>query len=129
MGPLGIGSKACDPTEASFQTFDRLLMKLGEHTWGWNGGSVRSKSWSNAELQKSLATDGQFYTSPWTWIEQRMFINNVHPYHHAPMTLSPCPYLHDIAPFEPTCVLFMRWFQFPHEFFKYNSRNIGNVVQ
>jgi hypothetical protein len=71
-----IAAGECDPTAPTFRTFDRLLMKLGEHTWGWNGGIVREQSWANDELQHSLKTNAQFYTSPWTWVEQRMFINN-----------------------------------------------------
>ena len=66
----------CDPTDPQFQTFERLLIKLGEHTWGWNGGQSRIKDWSNPEFQQALATDPNFYTSPWTWSEQRMFIDN-----------------------------------------------------
>jgi hypothetical protein len=66
-----------DPSPASvekFRTFERLIMTAGEHTWGWNGGDIRRKSWSNTELQHSLATDKQFSTAVLTWREQRSMV-------------------------------------------------------
>lgn len=44
--------------------------------WGWNGGNVRHKSWTNAALQESLAKDEEFQTSIGTWREQRAFLTN-----------------------------------------------------
>ena len=74
------------PEEASQKSartaFERLLVKVGEHTWGWNGGSIRKDSWLNQDLEKTIA-DSQsshgnhdFYTAPLTWIEQRAFVDN-----------------------------------------------------
>lgn len=63
-------------SEAAFRTFERQLLTVGEHTWGWNGGDVRTRSWKNAQLQHSLKTDKDFSTSVLTWIEQRNFIKN-----------------------------------------------------
>lgn len=63
-------------SEAALRTFERQLITLGEHTWGWNGGNVRTRSWTNKELQRSLRTDSDFSTSVLTWIEQRNFIKN-----------------------------------------------------
>eukprot|EP00935_MAST-01C_sp_MAST-1C-sp1_P002549 g2549.t1 len=57
-------------------TFERLLMKVGEHTWGWNGGSIRKSSWSNPDLQKSMKSSKDFITAPYTWLEQRHFVEN-----------------------------------------------------
>eukprot|EP00038_Savillea_parva_P009725 m.185439 g.185439 ORF g.185439 m.185439 type:complete len:909 (-) comp16452_c0_seq1:57-2783(-) len=71
-----ITSGECDPTSPEMMTFDRLLIKLGEHTWGWNGGDIRTKSWSNDLLASSLKTDKDFQTAPLTWFEQRAFITN-----------------------------------------------------
>jgi len=74
------GDTACvgtDPADvARLRTFERLLLNLGEHTWGWNGGDIRRKSWANEELAHSLATDTQFQTAVLTWLEQRSFIHN-----------------------------------------------------
>jgi hypothetical protein len=44
--------------------------------WGWNGGHIRSKSWSNPELAHSLQTDKEFQTAVLTWKEQRSFVTN-----------------------------------------------------
>ena len=47
-----------------------------EHTWGWNGGDIRHKSWTNAELAASLKSDEQFSTAVLTWREQRAATRN-----------------------------------------------------
>jgi len=60
--------------ELGFRGFERLLMLTGEHTWGWNGGDLKSKSWTNAELQHSLNTDPQFQTAVLGWLEQRSLL-------------------------------------------------------
>ena len=72
------GDSACvgKGKETNLRTFERLLMTVSEHTWGWNGGDIRRKSWSNDELKMSLQTDNQFSTAVRTWIEQRSFIYN-----------------------------------------------------
>jgi hypothetical protein len=62
--------------ERALMAFERLLMLSGEHTWGWNGGHIRHRSWSNEELRTSLATDRQFQTAVRTWQEQRASIRN-----------------------------------------------------
>ena len=70
---------ACDPASAEMQAFDRLLTKVGEHTWGWSGPkNMRTgvDGWSDADLQRSLATDPVYETNVWTWLEQRAFITN-----------------------------------------------------
>jgi hypothetical protein len=62
---------------AALRTFERLLLTLGEHTWGWNGGHTRRNSWSNPELTESLKNHSdEFYTSIGTWLEQRAFYDN-----------------------------------------------------
>ena len=68
-------SKANNNIKA-FRTFERLLMVAGEHTWGWNGGHIKSKSWENEELQHSLKTDPQFQTAVIGWKEQRAILRN-----------------------------------------------------
>lgn len=52
---------------AALRTFERLLMTVTEHTWGWNGGDIRRHSWSNDLLNKSLHTNTQFSTAVRTW--------------------------------------------------------------
>ena len=61
---------------ASFRAFERLMMIAGEHTWGWNGGHIKTTSWENEELQKSLKTDQQFRTAVVGWKEQRAILRN-----------------------------------------------------
>jgi hypothetical protein len=73
VGCMGTGSAA---DVAALRTFERLLMTVGEHTWGWNGGDTRRHSWSNPQLKESLATNPQFQTAVLTWVEQRAFIRN-----------------------------------------------------
>ena len=51
-------------------------MKVGEHTWGWNGGSIRETNYANDELAEAIATNTQFSTAIVTWQEQRAFIQN-----------------------------------------------------
>ena len=69
-GPGGEGG------EGALRDFERLLMVAGEHTWGWNGGGVRLRSWSNAELARSLRTDREFQTAVVGWVEQRAILRN-----------------------------------------------------
>ena len=62
--------------EAAFHDFERLLMVMGEHTWGWNGGSTKTKSWSNEELKESLRSDKDFAAAVLSWTEQRKFLQH-----------------------------------------------------
>ena len=71
-----VASGECNMNDADFQAFDRLLMKVGEHTWGWNGGDIRTTNYANDELAKAIATNAQFSTAIITWKEQRAFIQN-----------------------------------------------------
>ena len=79
---LNGGEAAClgsNPTAediAALRSFERLLMVVTEHTWGWNGGRVRHKGWSNEALQEALKTDDQFQSSIGTWKEARAFVPN-----------------------------------------------------
>ena len=58
-----IAAGECDPGAPAMRAFDRLLMKVSEHTWGWNNGDIRQpSSWDNTALQHSLATDPQYQT-------------------------------------------------------------------
>ena len=60
----------------AYRAFERLLTLTGEHTWGWNGGSIKSKSWKNVELQTSLKNDQEFVTAVVGWQEQRSHLRN-----------------------------------------------------
>ncbi len=71
-----LGKNASASDVEALRSFERLLMTVGEHTWGWNGGHVRRRSWSNKELQESLRTDVQFQTAVRTWREERAFLRN-----------------------------------------------------
>jgi hypothetical protein len=73
-----IATDSCEPASdsLSFKNFERLLMKVGEHTWGWNGGDTRAGGWSNAEFAAERKTDAQYSTVVKTWQEQRAFILN-----------------------------------------------------
>ena len=61
---------------SSFRAFERLMMIAGEHTWGWNGGHIKTTSWENEELQQSLKTDKQFKMAVIGWKEQRAILRN-----------------------------------------------------
>ena len=73
-----IATDSCEPPSdsPSFKNFERLLVKVGEHTWGWNGGDTRAGGWSNAEFAAERKTDAQYSTVVKTWQEQRAFILN-----------------------------------------------------
>ena len=61
----------------ALRAFERLLMLGGEHTWGWNGGDLRTPlSWANPALQYSLEHDHQYATAVVGWIEQRAILYN-----------------------------------------------------
>jgi hypothetical protein len=68
---------------AQVQAFERLLMKVGEHTWGHNGGDDRTMAggWGNAALAE-LRADGASRAGAFTrqleraWTEQRSFVAN-----------------------------------------------------
>ena len=69
---------SCDPAADSpaFKDFERLLMKAGEHTWGWDGGDTREGGWSNADFAADRRSDPQYRTAAQTWQEQRAFVPN-----------------------------------------------------
>ena len=73
-----IATRSCDPAADSpaFKDFERLLMKAGEHTWGWNGGDTREGGWSNADFAADRRSDPQYRTAAQTWQEQRAFVPN-----------------------------------------------------
>ena len=63
--------------EPKLADFERLLIKVSEHTWGWNDGSLRTpKDYSNKALASKLASDKQYQTAVLTWLEQRSFVPN-----------------------------------------------------
>ena len=74
----GLAAQGCNPAPESpaFQDFDRLLIKAGEHTWGWDGGDIKSEAWSNTELRAALGNGTYFESAVWTWLEQRSFLTN-----------------------------------------------------
>ncbi len=73
-----VNAGSCDPPadSAAFKNFERLLTKVGEHTWGWNNGDLRTTAWSNPEFAKAKKTDEQYITAAKTWQEQRSFVQN-----------------------------------------------------
>jgi hypothetical protein len=73
-----VATESCDPAADSpaFKDFERLLLKVGEHTWGWNGGDTREGGWSNADFAVERRSDEQYKTAAQTWQEQRAFIPN-----------------------------------------------------
>lgn len=54
---------------AVLRDFERLLMVAGEHTWGWNGGTIRSRSWRNEQLSANLVHDREFRSAVKGWVE------------------------------------------------------------
>ena len=75
---VAAGVGGCDPAQGSaeFRTFERLAVKAGEHTWGWDGAQIKSEAWSNRELTAALRNGTYFQTAVWTWLEQRSFLTN-----------------------------------------------------
>jgi hypothetical protein len=73
--PSGCGEQV-NGDMSSLYNFERLLMLSGEHTWGWNGGDIKTKSWKNTELETSLKNDRQFQTAVIGWMEQRALLRN-----------------------------------------------------
>jgi|EP01047_Picozoa_sp_COSAG01_P006611 hypothetical protein len=69
---------SCDPPAGSarFRTFERLLLKIGEHTWGWAGGDTQKAPWDNAGLQIQLRTNPSYRQAVASWEEQRSFVLN-----------------------------------------------------
>ena len=79
--------KCSEADEPNIRAFDRLLIKVSEHTWGWNGGSIRTPvkcdkhgkctgSYDNVHLNSAIKTEKDYYTAVDTWHEQRAFIEN-----------------------------------------------------
>ena len=73
-----VNKGSCDPPvgSARFQTFERLLLKVGEHTWGWSGGDTQKAPWTNTGLQTQLRTDPSYAQAVASWQEQRSFVTN-----------------------------------------------------
>ena len=52
-----------EETEPNIHAFDRLLLKVSEHTWGWNGGNLRTPA-CNQQDPKSEACGGAVVPPP-----------------------------------------------------------------
>ena len=72
-----VASKRCDPTDKTFQRFDRLLTKIPEHTWGedttWYLHDY--SNWTNAQIGAAMAQDNYNLTVE-SWREQRSYVVN-----------------------------------------------------
>ena len=64
----------CSLNETRFNSFSRLLIKNGEHTWGKDVKTFLHDTthWSNAEFQ-SVLNDSNFQDMVNSWIEQRFW--------------------------------------------------------
>jgi hypothetical protein len=73
-----VNTSSCDPPTSSpqFRTFERLLMKVGEHTWGWAGGHTQTAPWDNAGLAMKIKDDASYAAAIASWTEQRSFVDN-----------------------------------------------------
>ena len=73
--------KCTEADEPNIRAFDRLMLKISEHTWGWWGGTVKDPianngSYSNEYLQEQIKVNKDYVSSIKTWEEQRNFIAN-----------------------------------------------------
>eukprot|EP01087_Luapelamoeba_hula_P000994 TRINITY_DN10754_c0_g1_i1.p1 TRINITY_DN10754_c0_g1~~TRINITY_DN10754_c0_g1_i1.p1 ORF type:complete len:714 (-),score=88.74 TRINITY_DN10754_c0_g1_i1:50-2191(-) len=74
-----IASGKCNVEDSEMQAFDRLLTKVGEHTWGLDVKTFLGDwvNWTNAEFHKANASSSVGYKlMSNSWIEQRSFITN-----------------------------------------------------
>jgi len=72
-----INQNKCDPEDVDFQRFDRLLIKVSEHTGSVDTGRYLkdTSNWSNQQFQKVKNNDNfKFMTA--SFIEQRNYITN-----------------------------------------------------
>ena len=88
-----IDSGRCDLKTAGMRAFDRLMVKVPEHTWGVASQVFLNdyENWTNAQFDKARVSVPSFYngsakrgdynTTVESWREQRTFITN------APRTL------------------------------------------
>lgn len=70
-------SKHCDPTDAVFRSFDRLLTKIPEHTWGEDTTWYLHDylNWTNAQIGSAMHQSNYNMTVE-SWREQRSYIVN-----------------------------------------------------
>lgn len=79
-----VNAGACDAkSEPHLRDFDRLLIKISEHTWGWKGGSMMKPvnrrtggSYNNTMLEHNIATNPDYINGMKAWVEQRAFLDN-----------------------------------------------------
>lgn len=92
-----LDSGTCRPTDDFFKKFDRLMLKIGEHTWGcdvktflgdWYEcmllfdsvffiqiSKIFRKNWANADFEKARSGDN-YKVMENSWKEQRAYITN-----------------------------------------------------
>jgi hypothetical protein len=61
-------------SERALRSFERQLMMVGEHTWGYELGHIKYRFWENAELAAATRADPLVNSTVGTWLEQRAFI-------------------------------------------------------
>eukprot|EP01090_Pellita_catalonica_P011857 TRINITY_DN2446_c0_g1_i1.p1 TRINITY_DN2446_c0_g1~~TRINITY_DN2446_c0_g1_i1.p1 ORF type:complete len:760 (-),score=113.06 TRINITY_DN2446_c0_g1_i1:691-2970(-) len=75
-----VESGVCRSSDATFRNFDRLLLKLGEHTWGLDVKTFLDDwvNYSNADFHrtKKLESATNYRIMENSWIEQRSFLTN-----------------------------------------------------
>ena len=72
-----VASKRCDPTDKTFQRFDRLLTKIPEHTWGEDTTWYLHDydNWTNPQITSAMMQDNYNMTVE-SWREQRSYLTN-----------------------------------------------------
>jgi len=70
-----VKSMECDIEDESFIRFDRLLMKIGEHTWGLDVKTYLHdfKNWSNIDFDNAKSGDN-YQVVVNSWIDQRSYL-------------------------------------------------------
>lgn len=69
----------CNRSDTAFQNFTRMVLKLGEHTWGLTWQWLDAKTYQNEDLQimlNSSTTKGKdFRNMQKSWPEQRSYVD------------------------------------------------------
>jgi hypothetical protein len=84
-----VSSGECDPTSPSIRAFDRLLIKVPEHTWGVAQGWFLPdySNWTNAAFDAARAQQptgfvrnnsnhADYNTTVSSWVEQRLYVTD-----------------------------------------------------
>jgi len=72
-----ISDGRCDPSDPEMMYFDRMLLKIGEHTWGLDVKTFLNdtQNWTNVQFE-AARSQPNYQLLVEAWIEQRSFLYN-----------------------------------------------------